>query len=144
MNRTIPTRIVVALAVTIATTLGLAGCEDKPTFDPKLQYTAETLAQEFLYDYSQLKTVDGGAVRSKVVKPTAEATKDAAKPGATTKKAPTASLDELIAETRRKATLVRDTNSAEACKKVVEAARNDTSIPEGDKKVIADALAPAG
>jgi hypothetical protein len=145
MDRTMPSRIVsrlvVASAATFLATVGFVGCDNTPRFDPALQYSADTLAKEFIYDYSQLKTKDeGGAVRSKVVKQTPEATKEAAKGSATTKKATSGSLDELIAETLRKAALIPGTSASDACKKVIEEVQKEPSIPEGDKKIIAEAL----
>ena len=144
MDRTITSRITIAGVASLAVVAALSGCDDTPRFDPAIQYSADTLAKEFLYDYGQLKTKKGGgAVRSKVIKRTAEATKDAAKEGAATKKAPPASLDELIGETLRKATLIPGTSAADACKKVVEEVEKDPTIPEGDKKIIAEGLRPA-
>jgi hypothetical protein len=144
MDRSIASRIVVAAAATLASAVGFVGCGEEPRFDPALQYSADTLAGEFLYEYGQLKRGDGGAVRSKVSPPraTPEATKEAAKGGAATKKAAVSSLDELIGETIRKANMIPGTTPADACKKVVEAVQKDPSIPEGDKKVIAEGLGP--
>jgi hypothetical protein len=143
MDRTPPSRIVIAAAATFAAIVGFLGCDDTPRFDPALQYSADTLAKEFIYEYGQLKTKDdGGAVRSKVIKQTPEATKEAAKDAATTKKAQAGSLDELIAETLRKAKLIPGTSPADACMKVIEEVQKEPSIPEGDKKIIAEALGP--
>jgi hypothetical protein len=144
MDRTMPSRIasklLVASVATVTAAVGFVGCGEATKFDPAIQYSADTLAKEFIYDYGQLKTKDGGAVRSQVIKQTPEATKEAAKGAATTKKATPGSLDELIAETLRKAKLIPGTFPADACKKVVEEVQKEPSIPDGDKKVIAEAL----
>jgi hypothetical protein len=143
MDRTIPSRITVAALATLTVAATFLGCDDTPRFDPAVQYSADTLAKEFIYEYGQLKTKDdGGAVRSKVIKQTPEATKEAAKNAATTKKAQAGSLDELIGETLRKANLIPGTSPADACKKVIEEVQKEPSIPEGDKKIIAEALGP--
>jgi hypothetical protein len=140
MDRTIASRFLITIAA-----VGFVGCDDSPRFDPAVQYSADTLAKEFLYEYSQLKTKDGGAVRSKTgkIKDTPEVTKEAAKGSPATKKAEAASLDELIGQTLRKAKLIPGTTPADACKKVVEEVANDPSIPEADKKVIAEGLGSA-
>jgi hypothetical protein len=140
MNRTIVSRM--GWSVLIALALAFSGCEDKPKFDPGLQYSAETLVQEFLHEYGELKTTNGSAIRSELPKQRPEDTTKAATKGEApaTKKAPVASLDELIAETIRKAAFVVGTSKAEACKKVSEEAQKTATIPDVDKKIIAEKL----
>jgi hypothetical protein len=126
-------------------TLALGGCDNTPRFDPAVQYSANTLAKEFVYAYGELKKIDGSAVRSSIPKerPEAVAKEAATKGEALTKKAPIASLDELIGDTIRKASLIPGTSKADACKKVIDEVAKDPSIPEGDKKIIAEKLGQA-
>jgi hypothetical protein len=142
MNRTMLSRI--GWIAVIALAIALVGCDDTPRFDPTLQYTADTLAKEFVYEYSELKTANGSALRSAVPKERPEAiTKEAGKGEPATKKAPAATLDELIAETLRKAGRISGTSRTDACKKVVEEVEKTPSIPDLDKKTIAEKLGNA-
>jgi hypothetical protein len=143
MNRTMLSRIGLSALVSVA--VAFVGCDDTPKFDPAVQYSADTLAKEFLYGYGELKTVNGSAVRSQAPKgrPEAAAKEAATKGEAATKKAAISTLDDLIGETLRKAALIPGTSTADACKKVVEEVAKDPSIPEPDKKIIADKLGQA-
>ena len=123
--------------------LALAGCGDPaPQFDPAVNYSADTLAQEFLFAYKELKTSNGSAIRAKGPKERPEAaTKGAAAKGeAVAKKAEISTLDELIGDTIRKAGSVPGTSTARACRAVVEAVAKDPMVSDVDKKLIAESL----
>lgn len=127
----------------IALVLALAGCGDPaPQFDPAVNYSADTLAREFLFAYKELKTSNGSAVRAKGPKERPEAaTKGAAARGeAVAKKAEIATLDELIGDTIRKASSIPGTPASRACREVIEAVAKDPSVPEVDKKLVAESL----
>ncbi len=141
MFRTLLSRIGLSGLVGLAVALMLLGCDSTPKFDPAVQYSADTLAKEFVNEYSDLKTANGSAVRSELPRERPESiAKAATKEAAATKKAPTASLDELIAETLRKAGQIPGTTKAEACKKVIAEVEQTATIPDVDKKIIAEKL----
>jgi hypothetical protein len=141
MFRIMLSRIGLSGLIAVGFALSFLGCDDTPKFDPALQYSADTLAKEFVYEYGELKTDNGSAVRSEVPKERPEAiAKEAAKGAPTTKKAPASSLDELIAETIRKAGQINGTSKADVCKKVVEEVEKTSTIPDVDKKVIKEKL----
>ncbi len=141
MNRNLSIRVGLSGLISLVVALAILGCDDKPRFDPAIQYSADTLAREFVNEYSDLKTANGSALRSDPpkVRPQ-DATKEAAKGAPTTKKAASATLDELIASTLRKAGQIPGTSKADACKKVIEEVEKTSTIPDVDKKVIAEKL----
>ena len=128
----------VALALALALALACVGCGDQtPRFDPAINYTADTLAREFLFAYKDLK-MNGPAIKSKGPKERPEA---ATKGGAaTTKAAPAATLDGLLKEVIIKAASIPGLSLDEACKKVAEIAVKDPAFSEADKKTITDRL----
>jgi hypothetical protein len=141
MNRLILSRFGLSALIAVGVAVTFLGCDDTPKFDPALQYSADTLAKEFVFEYGELKTANGSAVRSEVPKERPQdATKEAAKGAPTTKNAPSSSLDELIAKTIRKAGQIQGISKADACKKVVEEVEKTESIPDVDKKVIREKL----
>ncbi len=120
---------------------GLSACDSSgPEYRPPIPYTADTLAQEFLANYGDLKPKKPGGSPSRKIRAKAVAKEATTKGDSLTKQAESATLTDLIAETLRKAGEIPGTSRADACKKVVEAASKDPSISEGDKKVIVEKL----
>jgi hypothetical protein len=137
-----PARFLRACAALLVA-VGLSACGSRLEYRPPISYTADTLAQEFLSSYGDLKPKKPGGSTARSPKPKLRPealAKEAAKGDPQTKQAEGATLDELIAETLRKAAEIPGTSRADACRKVVEVVTKDPSVSEGDKKIIAEKL----
>jgi hypothetical protein len=129
----------------LAVAVGLSACGNRLEYRTPISYTADTLAQEFLSSYGDLKPKKPEGPTARSPKPKLrpqDLAKEAAKGDPQTKQAEGATLDELIAETLRKAAQIPGTSRADACNKVVEVIRKDPSVSEGDKRIIAEKLGP--
>lgn len=141
MSPTYPARFIRASAAFFVA-VGLSACSNNLEYTPPVPYTADTLAREFLTNYGDLKPKKGGpAARSPSRKNRPEApSKAAAKGDAQTKQGESATLDDLLAETIRKAGEIPGTSRSAACKKVVEVVNKAPSVSAGDKTIIAEKL----
>jgi len=79
------------------------------------------------------------SIRTTETRPEA-ASKEATKGEAQTKQAEGGTLDDLIAETLRKAAEIAGTSRSAACKKVVEIVTKAPSVSSADKTIIAEKL----
>ncbi len=129
-------------AVIVAATL-VTGCGDSSTtFDAASTYSPESLARELVFRYKTLNP-DRRNVRAArpARKPDAAATKEAK---SATKEAQATTLDELIRDASTKAESIPNMTPAEAIRKMADEVGKDASIPEADRKTIADRLRGGG
>ncbi|MDR3632981.1 MAG: hypothetical protein P4L84_04040 [Isosphaeraceae bacterium] len=130
--------------ILVLVALALAGCGESSQFDPATQYTAESLAQELSFRYRTLKP----AARAASAKP-APLRKDRdaevkSLAEEATKKAPAATLDELLAEIADKATLIPGKSRPEVCKAMIDSLAQDKELNDSDKQLLSDKLQQLG
>ena len=114
----------------------LSGCgPDQPAFDASTAYTTESLAGEMAFRVKGLKApakAPGRAMQK------AAPAKDQAKAAAKT--APDATLDDVLADTNRKAGQIPGKSQADALKAVAETVSRDTSLADSDRKLVVERL----
>jgi hypothetical protein len=114
----------------------LAGCGEVPQFDPATQYTAESLAEELSYRYRDLKPTLKAAP-PKPVPPRKD--RDAELKSLSDeagKKAPAATLDELLAEIDAKTRLVPGKSPPEVRKAMIEVLAKDNALKATDEELL--------
>ncbi len=129
-------RVLAATAVAVAVAVAPGCGPEAPKFDPATRYTPDSLAQELAF---RLKAL--GPRRSAARPSTRKAVgREVGKSAEATKAAPAETLDDLVAETARKANTIPGLPTAEALKQVADAIGRETSIAEPDRRRIAELL----
>jgi hypothetical protein len=128
---------IIATAGSAAVVITLLGCVDgDPKFDPAASYSPESLAQELSFRYKMIDRTKDDTVGD----PGAVGKSGVTKGGAASKKARTDTFGGMIEEISGKIGLIPGMSRAEAAKRVVELVSGDPSIPEADRKTIAEKM----
>ena len=133
------------LALILACALSAAGCgSSQPAFDASANYTAESLAQEFLFRFKGLnikpKRAPAVPKKAKGTPDKAREERVAGKSQDATKAGPVKTLDDLLDDTAAKARLVKGATPAETLRAMAGVVAKTSSVPEADRKILAERL----
>lgn len=123
-------------AALLVGTLALAGCGETPQFDPSTKYTAESLAQELSFRYRDLKP-SAKAAAAKPVQVRRDRDAESKSLGDEAgKQAPAETLDDLLAETAAKMSLIQGMSRPDVCKAMIETLAKDNALRTSEKELL--------